>query len=141
MISIFQVTDLVSLEFDSGVHSEVEAELPDEFRSLVLFNILLQSGGGHRTEAEQVQQLSTQRPVGGLDGLSEPLIEELPALLVQEMLYQFCGGGPQDLYVYHFGDKFLGELLHQLDESANLQRVNILLLSETLTRCSPPLET
>ena len=88
MISIFPVTDLISLEFDSGVHSEVEveAELPDEFRSLVLFNILLQSGGGHRTEAEQVQQLSTQRPVGGLDGLSEPLIKELPALLVQEVL-------------------------------------------------------
>lgn len=81
------MTHLVSLEFDSGVHSEIAAKLPDEFRSLVLLDILLQSGGRHRTEAEQVQQLSTQRPVGGLDGLSEPLIEELPALLVQEMLY------------------------------------------------------
>ena len=72
------------------VDPEVTAELPDKFGRLVLFYVLLQSGGRHGTLGEQLQQLRAQGPVGGLDCLSEPLIEQLPALLIEEIFNQLC---------------------------------------------------
>ena len=105
----------------SSIHSLVAAELPDQLRSQVDLHVLLQALGGHRALGEQLGHLRAERPVQRLDGVVEPGVEQLPALLLEEVLEQVWVGGEEDLHVDHFGDKLLRELLHQLDQPADLE--------------------
>ena len=54
------------------VDPAVAAELSDEFGRLVHLDVVLESGGGHRTDREQLDQLAALGPVVGADGVSKP---------------------------------------------------------------------